>query len=91
MKLIKYTISRIKHPNDRIGKYNMKDVFDFKTVGVFGYFKHKKKGWRLDYTEYFLISKFYHFWKGLGVSNKIAIIISIIGIVIFLLDKLYFK
>ena len=94
MKLIKFHIQKIKPENKRVGKYNIVDVFDFKTVGFIDYRKYKRKNWTLNSIEYFIFTRFYFFWKSLNISNKIAIISLIIGCIItiglYLLDKLYF-
>jgi hypothetical protein len=64
-----------------LGKYNMKDIHDFKVVGYFGYLKHKKKGWQLNSVEYFLLSRLYRFWTNLDLANKITIIGILVGVI----------
>lgn len=90
MKLIKFHISKLKPPEKRIGKYNAEDIFENKAVGLIGFLKHKKENWQLIGVEYFIITKIYFFWRGLELSNKIAIIAVIIGIILFVIDKIYF-
>lgn len=68
----------------------MEDVFEFKTVGIIGFIKHKREKWELKAVEYFIITKIYFFWRNLELSNKIAIIAVIIGIILFVIDKIYF-
>lgn len=91
MKLIKFHISKIKPANERIGKYNISDTFDYKVVGVFGYFKHKRNGWYLNGKEYFMFSKLKNQLSKLTISNIIAIASIIVVVIIFLLDKFYLK
>ncbi|UAM97179.1 hypothetical protein K8354_12735 [Polaribacter litorisediminis] len=90
MKIVKFHIEKIKPKEERIGKYNMEDVFEFKTVGIIGFIKHKRRKWKLKAVEYFIITDIYFFWKGLELSNRIAIIAVIIGIILYILDKTYF-
>ncbi|MEN8834401.1 MAG: hypothetical protein ABF311_04790 [Polaribacter sp.] len=85
MKLIKFYIYKIKPEKDRVGKYNFKDTHEFKTVGFFGFIKHKRKNWNLNAVEYFVITKIHFFWRGLELSNRIAIIGVIIGIILYFL------
>jgi hypothetical protein len=90
MKLIKFHIQKIKPEEERIGKYNVADIFEFKTVGFIGFIKHKKKKWTLNRTEYFIVTKIHFFLGNLALSNKIAIIAVIIGIILYIIDKTYF-
>jgi len=95
MKLIKFYISKQKPNYKEIKTSKINDWFDHKCVGIFGYFKHRRKGWNLNNIEYFLFSKIYRFWSRLAISNKIAIIgiaiAIVVSVILFCLDKLYFN
>jgi hypothetical protein len=92
MKLIRFYISKQKGNYTEIKTSKIYDLFYHKTVGILCVLIHKKKGWKVDNVEYYLISSFLRFFKSLEVSNKIAIISLIIasslGIILFIIDKL---
>jgi acetyl-CoA carboxylase carboxyltransferase component len=94
MKLIRFYISKQKKNYTEIKTSKMHDLFEHKAVGVLCVLIYKKKGWKIDNVEYYLISSFLRFFKSLDVSNKIAIIALImgssIGIILYVLDKIYF-
>ena len=81
MKLIKFHIYKLKPNYLELGKFNMSDIHDFKVVGFFRYLMNKKNGWQLISIEYFLLSSLYRFWTNLNLTNKIAIIGIIIGVI----------
>ncbi len=91
MKLIKFYIYKLKPNYLSLGKYNMKDIHDHKVVGVIGYLKYRKRGWKLNSIDYFIFSKIKYSWSKLSLGNKISIIGIILGvgisIILFLLDK----
>jgi ABC-type phosphate/phosphonate transport system permease subunit len=94
MKLIKFYIQKNKENYKEIQTSEIKDWFDFKVVGIFGYFKHKKNGWRLNDVEYLFFTKFNRYWSELSTSNKIAIIgiaiAIVVSVILFSVDKIYF-
>jgi len=85
-------LSKHKENYSEIKTSKARDLFDYKTVGILSVLYYKNKGWHIQNVEYYLISSFFLFWKGLNVSNKIAIIALIIGssigIILFVIDKL---
>jgi hypothetical protein len=67
----------------------MKDIHDFKIVGIVKYFKYKKQGWNLNCIEYLLISNLIHRWRLLNTTNKISIIAIAVAVLIFFIDKCF--
>tara|TARA_B110000503_G_C7101185_1_gene393838 strand:+ start:640 stop:918 length:279 start_codon:yes stop_codon:yes gene_type:complete len=90
MKLIIFYLSRQKENHSEIKTSKICDLFDYKTVGLLSVLYYRNKGWKIQNIEYYLVSSFFRFCKGLELSNKIAIIAVIIGIILFFLDKTYF-